>query len=170
VRQSQLSSYVIMRLLFPGNAPLNAVALLTWWTFDPARGVYQNVISKRKIPQAEWDAAANAFLHRAEDTGKSFTSAFLPTLTGQTQTMNLPRPAKTKTRHHQPSRDLSPASNKPASNKTSLHGGHAPLGKLQPPSRAVVCHIRGAGPAHHAECPRRECCGIRGCWDSCVGS
>ncbi|KAK3896477.1 hypothetical protein C8A05DRAFT_20551, partial [Staphylotrichum tortipilum] len=61
----------------PGNLPLDAMARLTWWTLDSTRGVYQNVISKRQIPKAEWDIKGKPdFVQVTEDSGNSFTSAF----------------------------------------------------------------------------------------------
>jgi hypothetical protein len=59
------------------HGSLDAMARLTWWTYDATHKVYQNVISKRKIPEAQWKPHYNAFVQLTKDTGNSPTKKFL---------------------------------------------------------------------------------------------
>lgn len=80
----------------PDNSPLPDMARLTWWTHDKRAGIYQNVISKRQIPAAEWKKEYDAFVHLDDKHGKSSTSNLFPSanvssLTQQLGGMNLGR-------------------------------------------------------------------------------
>lgn len=59
------------------NQPLEKMARLTWWTYAAKEKVYQNVISRRRIPQSEWKDEYNRFVHPKSEDGNSFTSSFL---------------------------------------------------------------------------------------------
>ncbi|KAK4033490.1 hypothetical protein C8A01DRAFT_40058 [Parachaetomium inaequale] len=59
--------------------PLRAMARLTWWTYDETEKVYENVISKRRIPAVEWrQAEYGAFVQLMEEEGNSHTKNFVP--------------------------------------------------------------------------------------------
>jgi hypothetical protein len=58
------------------NTPLDRMARLTWWEYDAKGDIYQNVISKRKIPGSEWKKEYEKFVHLTEQAGNSFTSTF----------------------------------------------------------------------------------------------
>jgi hypothetical protein len=58
------------------NRPLDRMARLTWWGYDAKGDIYQNVISKRKIPGSEWKKEYENFVHLTEQAGNSFTSTF----------------------------------------------------------------------------------------------
>jgi hypothetical protein len=66
----------------PENTPLDSMARLTWWEFkrDGTYGVYENVVSKRQIPESQWQPEYGQFVHLTGKEGRSFTKAFLPTL------------------------------------------------------------------------------------------
>jgi hypothetical protein len=82
------------------NSPLPDMARLTWWKHNKTTNVYENVISKRKIPAAEWKKEYNSFVHFEEKEGKSFTDALFPTaasvsnLTQQFGAVSLGQPGK----------------------------------------------------------------------------
>ncbi|KAG7291193.1 hypothetical protein NEMBOFW57_001205 [Staphylotrichum longicolle] len=80
------------------HGSLEAMARLTWWNFDPEHKVYQNVISKRQIPEAQWKPHYDTFVHLTKDKGQSPTQTFLHVspalpnvnaLAGQMEAMNL---------------------------------------------------------------------------------
>jgi hypothetical protein len=58
------------------------MARLTWWEFkrDGTHRVYENVVSKRQIPESQWQPEYGQFVHLTGKEGRSFTKAFLPTL------------------------------------------------------------------------------------------
>jgi hypothetical protein len=60
------------------NSELTSMAKLTWWKHDAKSQLYENVISKRRIPEAEWKKLDTRFVHLDEKSGSSFTRDFLP--------------------------------------------------------------------------------------------
>ncbi|KAK3295065.1 uncharacterized protein B0H64DRAFT_444086 [Chaetomium fimeti] len=60
-----------------GNMPPDSMARVTWWKFSDEHEVYENVVSKRRIPQSEWKSEYGQFVHLTEKEGRSFTEAFL---------------------------------------------------------------------------------------------
>ncbi|AEO63501.1 d28176e0-ae15-4e73-950a-d4f946688437 [Thermothielavioides terrestris] len=58
------------------NQPIDKMARLTWWKFDPKAKMYQNVISKRQIPLSGWKTEYEKFVQLTEQDGNSFTAAF----------------------------------------------------------------------------------------------
>ena len=117
-----------------GNKPMDAMERLTRWTFDAKANVYENVISKRKIPGGEWKSEYDKIAHLAHQTddGFSFTKDFLSVpklpaggvsaLTQQMQALNVGK-------SHQPP---PPSAPKPASSTPVK-----PVGKIAPPSAAT---------------------------------
>jgi hypothetical protein len=54
--------------------PLGAMARLTWWKFVEADGVYESIISKRRIPVAEWKQEEyGEFVQLTEEEGNNYT-------------------------------------------------------------------------------------------------
>jgi hypothetical protein len=66
-----------MEAVSPRNSPLRSMARLTWWRHDGTTGDYENVISKRRIPAAQWKKEYNSFVHTSEKAGDSYTTNFL---------------------------------------------------------------------------------------------
>lgn len=62
----------------PGNTPLDSMARLTWWKFNDTDRVYENVVSKRRIPESQWKPEYDRFVQLTEKEGRSFTDAFVP--------------------------------------------------------------------------------------------
>lgn len=118
------------------GGPLEAMARLTWWTFDPDHKVYRNVISKRQIPEAQWKPHYNTFVHLTKDKGQSPTQIFLQVspalpnvsaLAGQMQAMNLGKGSQsspstadaTKSNHGLTTTSRSKSASPPPSKKSS---------------------------------------------------
>ncbi|KAL2170810.1 hypothetical protein VTG60DRAFT_4379 [Thermothelomyces hinnuleus] len=59
------------------NQPLDKMARLTWWIHDGKAKVYENVISKRQIPEHEWKEEYRTFVQLTERDGNSYTSDLL---------------------------------------------------------------------------------------------
>jgi hypothetical protein len=64
----------------PDDTPLDSMARLTWWRYDKSHDVYENVISKRRIPGTEWKAEYNDFVQLDETAGQSWTKVFQPSV------------------------------------------------------------------------------------------
>ncbi|KAH6617352.1 hypothetical protein F5144DRAFT_470029, partial [Chaetomium tenue] len=60
----------------PGNTPLDSMARITSWKFDDTDRVYENVVSKRRIPESQWKPEYDRFVQLTEKEGRSFTEAF----------------------------------------------------------------------------------------------
>ncbi|KAH6850895.1 hypothetical protein B0I37DRAFT_124083 [Chaetomium sp. MPI-CAGE-AT-0009] len=128
------------------NTPLDRMARLTWWKYDAKDKVYQNVISKRKIPGSEWKKEYEKFVHLTEQAGNSFTSDFE---TGhnpgssQPSTRQLPlRPGTARTANSKP-----PASAQPAAQAgTVVAKGTAPTSDLSTSTRPAT-HSGASPPA-----------------------
>jgi hypothetical protein len=58
------------------NMPLDRMARLTWWKYESKEKVYENVISKRRIPASAWKKDYEKFVHLTEQAGNSFTRDF----------------------------------------------------------------------------------------------
>ncbi|KAK3292460.1 uncharacterized protein B0H64DRAFT_228976 [Chaetomium fimeti] len=70
-----------MESSFPkAHAALPSMARLTRWKHDAKNQVYENAISKRRIPEVEWKKLDTRFVHLDEKSGSSFTGDFVPAL------------------------------------------------------------------------------------------
>ena len=134
------------------NLPLDRMARLTWWRHDPKANVYQNVISKRKIPGSEWKQDYGKFVHLTEQAGNSFTSAFetghTSSSSSQPSTLSLPL---------RPGPNSGTKSTPPASAQPSIQAKRAVASAT--PSRAAST---GTKPASAAAGPNPPSFGTKG--------
>ena len=120
------------------NTPLDRMARLTWWRYDAKGNVYQNVISKRKIPGSEWKKEYEKFVHLTEQAGNSFTRDF--------ETGHSPGPSRPSTRQLA----LRPST-------TGIHGAinSSPSASVQPAARAGTVMPKGTAPAGTLSTPTK---------------
>lgn len=58
------------------HEPLEKMAKLTWWRHDTRNHRYENVISKRRIPEGQWKKEWERFAQLQDDPGNSYTKDF----------------------------------------------------------------------------------------------
>jgi hypothetical protein len=142
-----------MEAVSPRNSPLRSMARLTWWRHDGTTGDYENVISKRRIPAAQWKKEYDSFVHTSEKAGNSYTTNFLgdpkakvtapsdPSVDAVTQKLRAMSVGKG------PSTQPAGSASKPSTTAAPTEGAAAPKPATAKPATAKPANAPTAKPA-----------------------